>query len=190
MHSTFARTGFRGAAGAGLCFGDACPAGVYDNAGLEATYSLRRGHFAAAANAGVHATSFDRTFYAAKVGAKLRWQLGHVTIVSLPAVLLAVTERDAMPRNRDRLLLPFAGSYAVTKAFALGLGTGYKVALDDVGGTSEMALGVFATYTVSPALAFGTSWIHGKMIAGDASLPDGASGLDFRALHFWISATR
>lgn len=190
VHSTFARTGFRGVAGAGLCIGDACPAGVYDNAGLEATYSVRRGTFAAAANAGVHATSIDRTFYAAKLGAKLRWQLGRITIVSIPSVLLAVTERDAMTPNRDRMLLPVAASFAVTRPFALGIGTGYKVALHDIDGTSEMALGAFATFSVSPALAFGTSWIHGKLVAGDASLPDGASGVDFRALHFWISATR
>ena len=95
-----------------------------------------------------------------------------------------------MMPNRDRVVLPLAGSYNVTSTFAAGIGTGYKAALDDIGGTSELALGLFVTYAYSAGVSFGSSWVHGKLVAGEASLPNGTSGVDFRALHVWVSVTR
>lgn len=190
VHSTAARTGFRGSAGAGICATDAC-AHTYDNAGLEVLYSLARGPFALAANAGVHASSFDRGHYITKLGAKLRYRAGRVVVAGAPSVWLAMTHRDdAIAPNRDRLWLPVTAATQVAGPVSAGVGTGFKTPLDDIGDSFEIAAGVFAQYTHSPQLLFGASWIHGRIAGGDAALPEGTSGLDFRALHLWISATR
>lgn len=189
VHSTFARTGFRGVAGAGVCASDAC-ANTYDNAGIEALYAVLRGPLHLAANLGVHAWSFDRGHYVAKVGAKLRTRVGAVVLASLPAVTIAVNHRDDMVApNRDRLWLPVTASVALGGALTGGLGTGFKAPLDDVGGAYEVAAGVFATYTVSPALLLGGSWIHGKILGGDEVIADDRHGYDYRALDLWVSAT-
>jgi hypothetical protein len=188
VHSTFGRTGFRGAAGSGLCASDAC-ARTYDNAGVEALYTLRRGSLAIAGNAGVHATSLHRDFYVAKLGGKLRLQRGRLAITSAPSVFVAATERDAMSPNRDRLWLPVVASVRAGNGVAVGATTGFKAPLDDVGGAYEVAAGVMIQYTPSSELSFGASWVHGKLVAGDA-LPADTTGFDSRALHIWISATR
>lgn len=188
IHSVIGRTGFRGAAGAGLCVTDTC-AHTYDNVGLEATYSLARGPFALAANGGVHAWALDAGFYVVKVGAKARYTVDRLSVTMLPSVTIAVTERDAMPANRDRLWLPFLFMYGVGGGLSLGVGTGFKAAFDDIGNTYEVAVGGVAQYVVSPALTLGGSWIHGKMLGGDAVIPAGESGVDFRALHLWVSTT-
>lgn len=188
IHSVIGRTGFRGSAGAGICITDAC-AHTYDNVGVEATYSLARGGFAVAANGGVHAWALDAGFYVVKVGAKARYTVDRLSVTMLPSVTVAVTERDAMPANRDRLWLPFLFMYGVGGGLSLGLGTGFKAAFDDIGTTYEVALGAVAQYAVSSDLVFGGSWVHGKMLGGDAVIPEGASGVDFRALHLWVSTT-
>lgn len=189
VHSTFARTGFRGGAGAGVCGGDAC-ANTYDNVGLEALYALLRGRLHLAANLGVHAWSLDRGHHVAKVGAKLRTKVGDVVLASLPAVTIALSHRDdVMAPNRDRLWLPVTASYPLTAALTGGVGSGFKAPLDDVGGAYEVAAGVFSTYTVSPALLLGGSWIHGKLLGGDAVIASDRHGYDYRALHLWVSAT-
>ena len=186
VHSTVARTGFRGVAGAGVCVTDGC-AHTYDNVGAEGTYSLRRGAFAAAANGGVHAWSFDRDFYVVKVGARVRYVMGRVSLLTMPAVTVAMTERDA-PAT-DRLWLPLVASVAIGGGVSAGLGGGFKTALDDVGATHEVALGVTASYAVSPKLSFGASWIHGKLVAGDDARPADISGLEQRAINVWVSTT-
>lgn len=188
IHSTFGRTGFRGAAGAGICATDDC-AHTYDNAGLEALYSLRRGAFAIAANGGVHALSFDRDFYAAKLGAKLRYKSGKATFSTLPSVTIALDHRDDAMPNRDRIWLPVAGMYPVTGGLSLGLSTGFKAPLEDMRENYEIAAGLLAQYTYSPALILGASWVHGKIVGGSMALPDDTSGLDSRALQLWLSAT-
>lgn len=73
-HSTFMLTGFRGAAGKGLCVtgtDNGC-AHAYNNVGIEGLYTLARGDMAVALNAGVHATDLEAGFYVAKLGAKVR----------------------------------------------------------------------------------------------------------------------
>lgn len=189
VHSTFGRTGFRGAAGSGICVTDAC-AHVYDNAGVEALYSLRTGDLAVAANAGVHALSFDSAFYVAKLGAKLRYVNGKLTFASLPSVFVAMTSRDAVPENRDRIWLPVSAMYAVGGGVALGVGTGFKAPLDDLDDSFEIAAGLLVQYAVSPSIGLGASWVHGKLGGGDAVLPPGTSGFDTRTVQVWMTATR
>ncbi len=189
IHSTIGRTGFRGTAGAGLCVTDGCTH-TYDNAGLEGLYSLARGNVALAANAGVHATSFDAGFYVAKLGAKARYTAGRFSVTTLPSVWIAATHRDDTPPNRDRLWLPFVFMYRVSGGLSLGVGTGFKAPFDDISGSYEVALGAIAQYAVSPSLSLGASWVHGKILGGNAVIPDDKTGLDYRALQLWVSWTR
>jgi hypothetical protein len=188
IHSTFGRTGFRGAAGGGICATDGC-ANTYDNAGVEALYALRGDPLALAANVGVHATSFDRGFFAAKLGAKARYKYARITFAFLPSVTIALGHRnDEMP-NRDRLWLPVSGMYNVSGGLSFGASTGFKTPLDDVSAGYEIAAGLLAQYAYSPAVSFGASWVHGKIVGGSQALPDDTSGLDSRAIQLWISAT-
>ena len=189
IHSTVGRTGFRGSAGSGICVTDAC-SHTYDNAGLEALYSLARGSLALAANAGVHATSFDAGFYVAKLGAKARYTANRLSITTLASITIAATHRDDTPPNRDRLWLPIVFMYRVSGGLSLGVGTGLKAPFDDMSGSYEIALGGVAQYAVSPSLSFGASWVHGKLVGGDNVIPDDASGLDYRAIQLWVSMTR
>ena len=106
FHSTFALTGFRGLAGGGLCVtGDdvGCP-NVYDNVGAEAWYVLARGAVTASAVAGVHATSLDKGWAVAKLGAKLRLDHGRLFVVSQPSVHVAATLKPSalQPPGKSR----------------------------------------------------------------------------------------
>ena len=186
LHSTFGRTGFRGGAGAGICITDRC-ANTYDNVGAEAYYGLLEGPFSFAANAGFHATSFDAGHYAAKVGGRLRLLAGDVSLVSLPSVAIAVAKRDEQP---DRMFVPITASVPVGRSLSVGLITGFKSPLDDVGDGYEISAGAFVQYVASPSVAVSASWVHGKIIGGDAALPDDASGVDSRALQIWVTITR
>ena len=181
LHSSFGRTGFRGGAGDGICITDACGE-VYDNASAEVYYNLADGAFALAANGGFHATSFDAGHYAAKAGARIRLTAGQVSLVSLPSILIGVSERDANP---DRLFLPFNASLPVTRQLAVGLITGFKSPLDDLENSYELAAGAFVSYVASPSVAFAVSWVHGNAIGGGDN-----DGLDGRALQIWVTITR
>lgn len=190
IHSTFGRTGFRGAAGGGFCIRDAGCASTYDNVGAEALYSLIRGRGAVAVDGGVYATSFDHDFYVAKLGMKARYSMGRVTWMTLPSVSIAMTNRNAMTPNRDRAWLPVSGMVAVAGGFSVGASTGFKAPLDSTLSDSyEIALGAVATYAYSPSLSFGGSWVHGKLIAGDTALPAGTDGVDSRAFQLWATGT-
>lgn len=189
IHSTFGRTGFRGVAGSGLCVTEAC-AHTYDNVGVEALYSLRRGALSIAANGGVHATTFDRGHYVAKLGAKLRYKIGKAVVTSLPSVALAISQRENPMPNRDRLWVPLSATYPLVDGLAVGVATGFKGPIDDLRNSYEIAAGVLATYAYSPAIGGGISWIHGKLAGGEMALPSDAQGRDSRAIHLWISATR
>jgi hypothetical protein len=186
LHSTFGRTGFRGNAGAGLCLTDAC-GNIYDNVGAEAYYGLVDGAFAIAADAGVHATSFDAGHYAGKAGARIRLLAGPVSLVSLPSVAIAISKRDEQP---DRLFVPFNATFPVSSAMSLGVITGFKSPLDDIGDGYEIAAGAFVQYVATPSVSLAASWVHGKIIGGDAALPGDASGVDSRALQIWVTITR
>jgi hypothetical protein len=185
LHSTFGRTGFRGNAGSGICVTDACRQ-TYDNAGAEAAYSIVGGRFALAANAGFHAVSFDLGHHAAKVGARLRVMAGPVAITSLPSVWIAVTKRDDQVKNRDRIFVPVNVSTPVASGLTLGLITGFKSPLDDIGEGYELAAGAFANYAINDSVAVSASWVHGKIAGGGNEVP----GVDGRAIQLWVTITR
>lgn len=186
VHSTFMTTGFRGAAGRGLCVtgSDNGCAKVYNNVGAEALYGLAAGAFSFAANAGFHALNLDAGFYAAKVGGKLRYTAGPFALSAAPSVFLAVNKRDT---NKDALFVPVLAQYKVIPALALGLGSGIKGPFSGFGDAWEVSLGVSATYAVLPALTIGGSWTFGKLVGGAG---DAATGPEFRAVQAWVSYTR
>jgi hypothetical protein len=191
VHSRFLTTGFRGAAGGGLCVsgtGAGC-ANVYDNVGAEVLYALARGAFSAAANVGVHAISLDSGFYDAKLGARLRYSAGAVGVTVTPSVFVAMTERSdddaTTPDNPDRLWVPVVAGYTVSPELWLACGTGIKGPLDHFGDAWQLAAGVLGTYKLDPALSVGASLIFGQ-VAGGAD----TTGVDYRWTQLWVSYTR
>ena len=186
IHSTFGRTGFRGGAGGGICVTERC-AKTYDNVGGEVYLGLLDGTFAFAANGGIHAISLDNELYAGKLGARMRVLAGPLSLVSVPSVAISITKRDDSP---DRIFVPFNASLPVGGGLTLGLITGFKSPLDDIEAGYEIAAGAFVAYQASPSVGFAASWVHGKIIGGDAAVPDGTSGVDSRALQIWVTITR
>ncbi|MBA3538524.1 MAG: hypothetical protein H0T79_02745 [Deltaproteobacteria bacterium] len=191
VHSTFGITGFRGSAGRGLCLAGrehGCPH-VYDNAGFETLYSLRRGAFAIAANLGVHALKIAAGHHDLKAGFKLRYATGRVSVTALPSVFVALTERDdAMTPNRDLVFVPAVLAYKVTPAFAVAVATGVKGPIEGFGKGYEVAVALGLQVAISPTVGVGGTWAHGKITGGEATLPDD-NGFDFRALHLWVTLT-
>lgn len=194
VHSKFAVTGFRAVTGGGVCLGeDAACAHVYNNVGAEATYALRNGSPAIAAVVGVHAMDLDAGFYDAKLGARLRYNRGRAALTALPSVLIAMTERtDEMGarRNKDLYYVPLLATYKVVPALTLGLGSGIKGSLNDLGNTWELPLGVVATYAVNRQITLGASFVFGKLIGGADDPPSpapAATGPDFRGTEVWIA---
>ncbi|MDQ3368554.1 MAG: hypothetical protein M3680_24260 [Myxococcota bacterium] len=186
LHSTFGRTGFRGSAGAGLCLTDACVE-TYDNVGGEAYLGLVGGTFAVAANGGIHATSFARGHYAGKLGARMRLRAGPLSLVSLPSIAVAISQRD---EQADRIFVPITASIPVAGGLAVGVITGFKAPLDDIAARYELAAGAFVQYVASPSIAIAASWVHGTLIGGDAALPEDTSGVESRAVQLWVTITR
>jgi hypothetical protein len=196
VHSKFAVTGFRAVTGGGFCLGGdaACPH-VYNNAGAEALYSLRRGPFAVAAIGGAHAMDFDAGFVDAKLGLRARYAHGRASLLASPSVLIALTERtDAMGarRNKDLLYVPVLASYKLIDPLAIGIGSGVKGSLTQLGSTWEVPLGVVASYAVDPSITIGASFVFGKLIGGadDPAMGPPATGADFRGTQLWVVVVR
>ncbi|MEZ4401161.1 MAG: hypothetical protein R3B06_14140 [Kofleriaceae bacterium] len=197
VHSKFGLTGFRAAAGGGLCVTgtDGGCARVYNNVGGEAWYNVARGQLAAAVGGGVHATSFEAGFVDAKLGARLRWTAGKVALSASPSVELALTKRDDGAGNRlnkDRLWLPVLAMYKATPALQVGAGTGLKAPLTGFADAYQIPLGVTATYAFDPATSVGAAWVFGAVVGGATNPPapaPGVKGLDVRGLQVWGSRT-
>jgi len=187
--SASARAGSRGSAGNGLCATSGC-ARIFDNAGLEALYTLARGDLAIAANAGLHATSFDDGRYLAKLGFKLRYRWHRFTFATSPSALLAATGRDAAKPARDRVWLPVVATYPIVGRLAAGAVVVGRAPIDSIRTEYEIGAGVIATYALSPTLLVGASWIQSRPVAADGMVPAGTSPYDYRALQLWVSATR
>jgi len=191
VHSKFATTGFRAIAGGGLCLGDAC-AHAYNNVGAEALYALRNGRVAIAAVGGIHSMDLDRSFYDAKLGARVRYAAGRASVIASPSVLVALSERtDEMGtrQNRDLYYLPVLATYKLQPALAAGLGTGIKGSLNDLGGSWEIPLGVIATYAIDPKITIGASFVFGKLVGGADDPPapaPPATGPDYRGTQVWV----
>lgn len=188
VHSSFATTGFRGSAGLGFCIADECLY-RYNNVGLELTHALTRGRFASGVTLGVFENNVYQRWTSGKIGGRLRATIGDVVIASNPSMFFALSDRDGADMNRDRLFLPVSAMYRLAPSASLGVTTGFKAALDDVAGSYEIAAGALCQYTFSPMWSAGASWVHGKIIGGDAAVPAGTSGVDFRALQLWVTMT-
>jgi hypothetical protein len=190
VHSTFLTTGFRGAAGKGLCVTgtDAGCAELYDNVGAEAVYQVVRGELQVAADVGFHALGLDAGFYAAKLGAKLRYTAGKLAFNAMPAVYVAATERGTdVGEQRDTYWVPVQAVYKATPELAVGLGTGIKGSLEQAGDSWNVPLGCMATYALSPQLSAGASFVFGKLLAADAVADP--KGVDQSAVQLWVGYT-
>lgn len=190
VHSRFARTGFRGAAGGGLCLTgeeNGC-AKVYDNVGLEGLYTVARGPLTVAANGGVHAISLDAGFYSIKLGAKIRYTAGKVGVLTSPSVFVAATERKdddtTTPDNLDTIWVPVIVGYTVSPKVWVAGGTGFKGPLDGFGDAWQLAVGALGTYKIDAKLTVGASLIFGQIAGGGD-----AAGADYRWLQGWVSYT-
>jgi hypothetical protein len=191
VHSRFATTGFRAAAGGGLCLSGTdggCP-NFYDNAGAEAWYRLGDGSIALAAVGGVHAISFDGGFYAAKLGLKARWSSGALALQTLPSVFVAVTERSAETAAGtrvfpDRLWLPVQVMYRVATDVTVGAGSGLKGPLQGFGDAWQVPVGAMVQYAVDPSMGLGASLVFGQVVGGGD-----ATGVDYRGVQVWLSYT-
>lgn len=183
--SSFAMTGFRGASGAGACFGDACVR-VFNNVGAEGVYGLTA-RFGVVA--GVMATNIDEGWFSAKLGGKLRVPAGRVTFSSSPSVFVALDDRN-INANRDRVYLPLAAQVRIVPALSVGCSTGVKAPIDNVQSAWEVAAGANVQLSLAPWWSAGASWVHGKLLGGSIALPEGTSGWDFRAIQVWFSVTR
>ncbi|MBE7450564.1 MAG: hypothetical protein HS111_17190 [Kofleriaceae bacterium] len=196
VHSRFATTGFRAAAGGGLCLaGDdgGCVA-VYNNVGLEGWYSVARGPTSIAVGGGVHALNLDAGFYNLKLGARLRHVAGKLGFHALPSVIVAVTERDDGAGNRlnkDTLWVPVQVTYNLAP-LTVGLGTGVKGALSGFGDAYQIPLGFMALYAVDKTTTVGASWVFGQVISGATNPPDPSppvEGFALRGVQLWGSRT-
>lgn len=194
VHSRFATTGFRAAAGGGLCLSgeDNGCAHVYDNVGAEGWYSLARGDLSYAVGGGVHARSLDGGFYALKLGARLRWSQGKLSVISLPSVFVGVTKRETagVTTNSDNLWLPVVALYRVAEPINVGLGTGFKSPIQKLGDNWEVPLGFMTQYTVNPQLNLGASLVFGKVVGGaEDAMGNSLTGFDYRGVQVWAGYT-
>jgi hypothetical protein len=188
VHSTFATTGFRGNAGAGLCVtGDegGC-AHAYDNVGLDAIHGLRRGPFSFAVVAGAHFVSLDPAWFDLRAGARLRWTGGKLLVTFSPSVFFALSGRD--DGNKETLWAPvFIGAKPIPP-LTLGLGTGIKGPVEDFGDTWTFALVPSAQLAVTRRLALGASFALPKLL-GAGAIPSEQKGFNVRFAQAWVSWT-
>ena len=187
VHSGFAVTGFRGAAGNGVCIsGDdgGCPR-VYSNVGAEALVDVVRGPLAIAAVGGVHALRFDPTFVDVKLGAHAMYRAGRVTATFFPSVLVGVTERDA--GNEGAVFLPASVGALAARRLFVALGGGVAAPLDNAGGAWTARVGAIARVQVAPSIFVAASLFLPKIAAGDDVMGTGA---DARTLNVWVTYAR
>ena len=185
VHSGYAMTGFRGSAGAGLCVAgeeNGCLK-VYNAVGLEGLYGLLAGPLSLGANVGLHARSLSDPFIGAvKLGLKGKYTAGATSVVFLPSINVAVTERETAP---DRLWLPVGLLYKVAPPVTLGLGAGVKVLdLGAAGDTWQLAVGLNGQYALNPEVVLGAAFTFGA-ITGGGDPPE----LDGRFLQCWVGYT-
>jgi hypothetical protein len=193
VSSGSAMTGFRGGAGAGFCFTGDGPgkcAASYAGGGVEALYSLSRGTFASAANAGLLLTAVDPLHLDFKAGFKTKLALGATTsIVFNPSVWLALNDRNVpMTPHESQLLLPIGIVQKVTPKLSFGAGTGVRGPLNDLGSRYAIPAGVLVQYALDPHVTFGSSFVFGR-IAGGSGVMNPDPGVDSRALQMWLNVS-
>jgi hypothetical protein len=192
--STFGTSGFRGGTGSGLCVtgtSGGCPH-PFNNIGGEAVYSLAEGDAAIAAVGGLYSLNLDQSFVDLKLGAKMKYSFGAVSLLFNPSVYVGMNRRDAMTPNTDQLYLPVGLTYRVATPLTVGVGSGLKGPLanfTNFGDKFVVPLGFNAVLTINPAFAVGSSFTFGKLTGAAAlsnATPPG-TGTDFRAVHIWLN---
>ncbi len=191
VESRYAATGFRGSAGSAFCFtgtANGCPA-VYNNAGVEAWAAVLRGPLSLVAGGGPYAVNLTRGFYDAKLGMKARAKSGPVALVTMPSIFFAVTGRDAAaPKNRDQLYVPVALQLSAQGA-TLGIGSGVKGPLNNLGSEWQVPVGVSASYALGD-VTVGAAFTFGALFSGATNPPapmPAVEGPDLRVLQLWVS---
>ena len=186
VHSRFATTGFRGAAGSGLCFtgkDNGCPK-AYNNVGFEALFALLEDNLKVAANAGVHLVDIDQTWIDLKVGAKIRHDVGKLFVTFLPAVYVGLNKRDE--GNKGSLWAPVALWYKVMPKLAVFVSSGIKGPISKFEDGFTIAAGAGGQFMVNKKAHVGASLIFPKVTGADA-VP--AKGADARYLQLWVGYT-
>jgi hypothetical protein len=192
--STFGTTGFRGAAGDGLCVTGAsngCPH-PFDNVGGEAVYALAKGAGSIGAVGGVYSLDLDHSFVDFKLGAKIKLSEGKLALLFNPSVYIGANHRTATPPNSDLLYLPLGVAYDASPALRVGVGTGIKGPLggfSQFGAKFTVPLGMSAIYAIDPAISIGAAFTFGKLVGATAlenAMPP-ATGADFRVLQLWFT---
>lgn len=199
-HSTFALTGFRGAAGSGLCVtgeDNGCPS-VYRQGGLELIYSVAKGPTAVAIDGGIiikdlRPASSSKLDTIGKIGAKYKFSAGAFSLVTTPSLWIGLSNRSvtgtdglSTKLNKDQLWFPVSGWVKPIPALSLGLASGIKGPLSKFADAYTVSLGVLAQVAVSKHLQLGTSFFFGAVTGGDA-VKNPEPGTDGRFLQVWAA---
>jgi hypothetical protein len=188
IHSSSMMTGFRGSAGAGLCFSGperACPT-PYTAGGIEMLVGITRGTAAMALDVGLLWTTVDPRFHMdLKLGLKLKMSEGSVYAVFSPNVWLALDDRyDRVVPHEHQLWLPVGLWVKPVSRLALGLGTGVKGPLKEFATRMSIPIGAGVQYSFDRHFSIGASFVFGKILGGsDVMNP----GIDSRAVQLWVN---
>jgi len=192
--SRFAATGFRGSAGGAFCVTGTtrgCPR-LYNNVGAEAWAALARGTVSLVAGGGPYATDLHRGFYSFKLGVKSRLTAGRISLTTTPAVLIAMTKRDASPTpNTDALYVPVALGVRLVSSTTIALGSGIKGPVSDFRHHWSVPLGIVASSAIG-RVQFGASWVFGTLVSAAENPPapqPPVEGMDLRVVQGWISCS-
>jgi hypothetical protein len=186
--SASAMTGFRGSAGFGFCFtgelDGKCRKPV-SGGGAELLYSLSRGSFASAANAGILATTIDPVHTDLKLGFKTKLTVAQTYALFSPSVWIALDDRtDPMLPHEHQVFAPFSLWQKLVPAFAVGVGTGIKGPVARFSSRWAVPLGIAAQINVDQRASVGASFVFGRVLAGSEVMDP---GLDARVFQLWLS---
>jgi hypothetical protein len=158
-------TGFWGGqvgnVGTGVCLSDepgtdgvaAGCNGIFDNAGVEAMYSLKSSEsLGFAAVGGLHALSFDPQLLDVKIGGRGMWRAGRIGVGFAPSVLVALTERGDEGGNKDQLLVPVDLSFMVVNGLYLGVQSGIAGTLQGFGESYTVPVAFGGLFMINPKI--------------------------------------
>lgn len=183
IHSGQGKTGFIGGVGDSICVtgsSNGCSK-FYNSVEVDGRYQVTRGPVVVAANLGLGFRSLSPLQLAAKLGAVGRWQRGGLAIEAAPALILGLTNREAVTvgaaSNKEVLALPVTALYSVKPSVAVSLQSGVLLPFEDPGRTYAVPISLGVQYRVSEPfhLTLAVSFID--LIGGSA-----AAGTDLRSL--------
>jgi len=185
-----ALTGFRGASGAGLCMNsnETTCRQLYNDVGIEGLYTLTRGTFQLAGNAGFLVTSIGPWHTDAKIGAKAKLALGRFYALASPSIWYALDDRSNRVVPHDhQLWLPVSAWVKPARVLALGVASGFKGPLLELHDKYSVPLGASVVGTLEKGVSLGASFVFGKVWGGPEVMDP---GWDARSVHVWLSVQR